>query len=86
MASAGMVVVTNSFENKTAAAMREISGNLIVAEPSLPGVTAALREAVTAAGDPEARAREAAVRWPTDWRSSFTDEVVDRVIEFLKAS
>ena len=34
MASAGMLTVTNSFENKTAEAMSAISSNLITAEPT----------------------------------------------------
>ena len=41
MASAGMMTVTNSFENKTAEAMAAISPNLIAAEPSLDGIVAA---------------------------------------------
>jgi glycosyltransferase involved in cell wall biosynthesis len=86
MASAGMLVVTNSFENKTPEAMAGISENLIVAEPSLSHVAAAVREAVVAADDYERRVRGAAVRWPTDWRASFNDDVIDRIAEFLTAS
>ena len=42
MASAGMLTVTNSFENKTAEAMAAISPNLITAEPSIEGVAGGL--------------------------------------------
>ena len=38
MASAGMLTVTNSFENKTPDAMSAISSNLITAEPTVEGV------------------------------------------------
>ena len=43
MASAGMLTVTNSFENKTAAAMAAISSNLITAEPRIEAIAAGLR-------------------------------------------
>ena len=38
MASAGMLTVTNSFENKTPATLTAISSNLIAAEPTIDGV------------------------------------------------
>ena len=40
MASAGMLTVTNTFENKTAAAMSAISPNLITVEPTIEGIAA----------------------------------------------
>ena len=48
MASAGMLTVTNTFENKTADAMSAISPNLITAEPSVEGVVGGIAEAVAA--------------------------------------
>src|SRR5215213_9618675 len=45
MASAGLLTVTNTFENKTAEALHAISGNLIAAEPGLEAVATALGEA-----------------------------------------
>ena len=45
MASAGMLTVTNTFENKTAEALAAISPNLIAAEPGIEAVAAALCEA-----------------------------------------
>jgi glycosyltransferase involved in cell wall biosynthesis len=84
MASAGLRVVTNSFENKTPEAMSRISANLIVAEPSITGVAAALKEAVATAGDSELRARGAAVNWPRDWDSALNDEVIDRLVSFIE--
>jgi Glycosyl transferase family 2 len=79
MASAGMLTVTNSFENKTAEAMAAISSNLITAEPTIEGVVAGIREAVAGAGDAERRARGAAVSWSRDWGESFPDELMERV-------
>ena len=40
MASAGMLTVTNTFENKTAEALAAISANLIAAEPTIEAVAA----------------------------------------------
>ena len=85
MAAAGMLVVTNSFENKTGKGMAAISENFIVAEPSLSGVAAGLREAVAGADDYDRRVRGAEVRWPMRWEDSFDDRVVDRIVEFLAA-
>jgi hypothetical protein len=86
MASAGMKTVTNTFENKTAEALRAISPNLIPAEPSVDGVAAGLREALAAAADYEGRVAGAVVDWPTRWEDSFDDAVIDRVVSFLDGS
>lgn len=83
MASAGMLTVTNSFENKTAAALGEISSNLITAEPSIAGVVGGLRAASERVNDFEARARGSAVDWSSDWRRSFDDELMARLEAML---
>jgi hypothetical protein len=57
MASAGMLTVTNSFENKTPEAMAAISPNLIAAEPSIDAIADALCEAAGAADDVDRRLR-----------------------------
>ena len=84
MASAGMLAVTNSFENKTAPALGEISSNLIVGEPTIEGVAGALCEAEAASEDVERRVRRAAVRWSRDWDESFDDRLLDRLSSFLE--
>jgi glycosyltransferase involved in cell wall biosynthesis len=83
MASAGLLTVTNSFENKTAEAMSAISPNLITVEPSLDGIAAGLLEAAGRVGDFERRARGSEVRWSRDWRQSFDDQLMARVASFL---
>ncbi|MEN3283694.1 MAG: hypothetical protein V7607_4834 [Solirubrobacteraceae bacterium] len=85
MASAGMVTVTNSFENKTAAAMAAISPNLLAVEPSVDGIAQGLRDAAAAVDDVDRRARGSAVRWSRDWDESFDDELLARVESFLRA-
>ncbi|MFN8161820.1 MAG: glycosyltransferase [Solirubrobacterales bacterium] len=83
MASAGMVTVTNSFENKTAEALSAISANLLTIPPSIEGVASGLSEAVAAADDFSARAAGSRVAWSSDWRDSLGPEVMDRVLELL---
>jgi hypothetical protein len=83
MASAGMLTVTNSFENKTAEAMEAISPNLIAVEPSLEGIVGGLREAVARVDQAGARLRGSAVGWSRDWDRSFDDRLMQRVDALL---
>jgi hypothetical protein len=85
MASAGLAVVTSTFENKDAASLRAISPNLLPAEPTHDDLGAAVRAAVALRADPEARARGARIDWPTDWGSAWHDALVDRVSSWLDA-
>jgi hypothetical protein len=86
MASAGMVVVTNTFENKTAERLRAISENLIAVEPTIDGLRRGIAEAAEASIDTERRLRGAAVRWPTSWDESFDAAVMARIGEFLASA
>jgi hypothetical protein len=79
MASAGMVVVTNTFANKTPEALAAISPNLLAVTPSPAGVAEGLRAAVARAEDFAARAGGSAVRWSSDWNQSLPDELLDRL-------
>ena len=83
MASAGMVVVTNTFENKTAEAMTAISPNLLAVPPSPAEVAAGLRAAAARAEDFAARAHGSAVRWSSDWNDSLPDLLLDRLTAAL---
>ncbi len=80
MASAAMLTVTNSFENKTADVLTEISSNLIAAEPSVDAIAAALARAVDGVGNYEARIAGSHMRWPRSWEQSFDR----RVLEFVE--
>jgi hypothetical protein len=83
MASAGMLTVTNSYENKTAEAVAAISSNLIAAEPAVVGIVDALCGATAAAGDAGRRVRGSRVRWSRDWTTSFDDALIARVAGWL---
>jgi hypothetical protein len=83
MASAGMLAVTNTFENKTADALAAISPNLLAAEPTVEGVADALLAAAAAVDDADRRVAGSAVRWSRDWDASFDDALLDRVAAWL---
>lgn len=84
MASAGMLTVTNSFENKTGAALAAISPNLITRPPTVPGLVDGLAEAVAGMDDGERRVAGAAVNWSDDWEESLNKDVMERVVSFLR--
>jgi hypothetical protein len=84
MAAAGMLTVTNSFENKTAAALAAISPNLICAEPGIAAIAAALTEAAAGAGDTARRVDGSQVAWSRDWDDSFPDALMQRVQAWLQ--
>jgi glycosyltransferase involved in cell wall biosynthesis len=85
MASAGLLTVTNTFENKTAEAMDAISPNLLAVEPTIEGIAIGLRRAGAAVDDYDRRAHGSAVRWSRDWDQSFDDELLARVAAFLRS-
>jgi hypothetical protein len=80
MAAAGMLTVTNSFENKTAEALSAISANLIVAEPSVEAVAAALVQAVADVDDHRRRIDGSRVAWSRSWEESFSDALLQRML------
>lgn len=85
MASAGMLTVTNSFENKTPAALEAISSNLVVADPTIEALAGALRVAAERVSDDAGRVAGSRVRWSTDWERSFTDATLEILLEVLGA-
>ena len=83
MASAGMLTVTNSYENKTAEAMHAISSNLITAQPSIDGIAAGIGEAAAGVADYDRRVQGSAVRWSRSWSTTFDDELMERIESLL---
>jgi len=83
MAAAGMLTVTNSFENKTASALAAISPNLIAVEPTVDEIVAGLREAVEGSGDPARRVGGSRVSWSRSWSDSFPDPLMAQLEAFL---
>ena len=85
MASAGLMTVTNSFENKTPEAMAGISSNLVTAPPTIEGVAAGLGEAAARAEDFDGRVAGSDVRWSRSWDESFGDAQLDWVVAALES-
>jgi hypothetical protein len=80
MASAGLLTVTNTFENKTAEELRAISPNLIAGEPTVEAIAGALVEAAAGVEDFERRVRGSRVSWARDWDECFDDALLERVL------
>jgi hypothetical protein len=79
MCAAGMCTVTNSFETKDAAALHRISSNLIVAEPSVDSIAAALTEAEARTGEIDSRATGSQVQWPASWDDALDSELMAEI-------
>lgn len=84
MAAAGLVTVTNTFENKTAARLRDVAGNLIAAEAAPSAIAEALATATARAGDARQRIDGSAVRWSRSWEQSLPDDLMRRVVALLE--
>ena len=86
MASAGLLTVTNTFENKTAGGA---GGDLAEpdrrARPTVEGVAdgARARRPRRADDAERARARGSRVRWSRDWDESFSEAVMERIEALL---
>jgi glycosyltransferase involved in cell wall biosynthesis len=85
MAAAGMLVVTNTFETKTAATLAGLSANLIATEPAVDAIAEGICDAVERADDVDARLRGSALSWSRHWDDSFSEPLLDRVVAFLTA-
>lgn len=83
MASAGMVVVTNTCMNKTVDELRRLSTNLIGAEPHIAGVHAGLSLARERADYSESRRRGARVNWAGEWDQCFHDDIMSKLKSWL---
>ena len=86
MASAGMLVVTNTYANKTREALRAISSNIIAVPPTIDDVSLGLREAVANIEDYDRRVRGSRVNWSISWDSAFNSSFMMRVKQFLEGA
>jgi GT2 family glycosyltransferase/predicted CoA-binding protein len=83
MAAAGMLVVTNTYANKTKEALRAISSNIMAVLPTIDDVTLGLKEAVASIEDYYRRVRGSQVNWSISWDSAFDRHFMIRVGEFF---
>ncbi len=78
MASAGMLVVTNTFGVRTRDRLASLSPNLIPVDATVEGVAAGLMDAWRRRNDFEGRIRGAAVNWNRSWDHAF-DDLISRL-------
>lgn len=79
MASAGLIVVTNTFSARTEAVLREISGNIEPCEADLYAVAEALGKAVARMSDYSARVQNADFNWVRTWDDTFNPEIMGQI-------
>lgn len=84
MASAGMVVVTNTCMNKTTDELSRLSTNLIGAEPHIAGVRDGLKQARGRADDCASRREGARVNWAGTWDECFHEDIMTRLKDWLE--
>jgi hypothetical protein len=78
LARAAVPTVTTAFSNRPKEAMEAACPNLIVCEPEVSALVAALAEASRRAIDAPGRLKGARFDWPRSWRQSFDDEWIAR--------
>ncbi len=83
MAAAGMVVVTNECENKTAAKLSQISPNIRAGKATAHGVAETLKKAISAVEDMGARVAGSRINWSTSWDSTFNARIMDKLCRWL---
>lgn len=79
MASAGLIVVTNQYEERDASVIGGISDNLIAVDPTPDGIAAGIEAAISRVPDYEARIRAAGFAWSRDWTRSFNEDFTNQV-------
>jgi hypothetical protein len=84
MASAGMVVVTNTYANKTQESLRAISSNFVAVEPTIEAVRQGLKEAVARMDDYAQRVRGSHVNWSTGWEQTFNLNLIAQIRAFIE--
>ncbi len=86
MASAGMLVVTNTYGIKDQAYFHSISRNITAVETSPQALAEALLAASKRVGDAEARILGSRVNWPHDWKEALSDELLERALGAVRQS
>ncbi len=83
MAAAGMITITNTYANKTAATLEAISSNLLAVPATVVGIKEGMVRALARLDDIEGRIAGAQLHWQTRWSEALGGEVMDRLKWFL---
>jgi glycosyltransferase involved in cell wall biosynthesis len=84
MAAAAMVVVTNTFANKSGEALRAVSSNFIAVRPAVGDIVEGLGEAVGRVDQLEARIKGSEVGWPRSWQNTYDRTFIRTVADFVE--
>ncbi len=79
MAAAGMIVVTNTCLNKTANRMKDISTNILAAEPTMDAVAETIAKAAILSRDWNLRLTGSKVNWSSSWEQTFNPELLSQI-------
>lgn len=85
MASAGQIVITNTYGTRTAKVLHSISSNLEPCEADPFSVAQALSKATVRVTDYHDRIQGASFPWVRDWDDTFNESVMKRISELLRA-
>jgi len=78
-ATTGALVVTNTFENRSAEELAAISANIISGPPTVEGIAECLRQAVARVGNPEERVQNIFNPPFASWNSIFNSNVIAEI-------
>ena len=84
MASAGMIVVTNEFKNKTQETLSKISNNILVANPTLTSISETFLASLKRVTNIENRIKGSRVDWATNWDEALNDQVINQIRKFIE--
>ena len=86
MAAAGMIVVTNEYENKNELSLSGISSNINISKPTITSISEKLCECVELVEDLTHRVEGSKVKWSTKWQDSFNHEKMKHIVDFINKS
>jgi len=81
-ATTGALVVTNSYENRSAEELSAISGNIIAGRPTIEGIAGALREAISCVSDAKSRIANIYRPRAAGWNEIFHEDLINTVFGF----
>jgi hypothetical protein len=81
-ATTGALVVTNSYENRSAEELSAISGNIIAGRPTIEGIAGALREAISCVSDAKSRIANIYRPRAEGWNEIFHEDLINTVFGF----
>ena len=86
MASAGLLTVTNTFDNRDEATLVGISTNLVPAKPEVHSIARALAEAWDRHRDYPARIQGSRFAWSRSWEQTFDERFRETILRVITST